>query len=381
MLVTKQTIDMKQYKVYAGLTLALSLLGGSLSSCDKDEDRAVVNARSASTLTLSSSNVAIDANTLEDPALTLSWTKADLGYEKALLGYDLLISQPGRTAVGDTLSIPLGAGVLTKNLSHKDLNTQLTEAFGVAAGTATEYHLQLRAYPYTGTAFRPTGTSVAISEPQVVRITTAVLQLVSPNYFLVGDFGATPTWTPSYTGFPFFREALDSKEYTYTGYFKAGSAFKFMGEGLDWGHDLGKDAEGTLKAGGANIELAAAGYYMVKFNPTALSYSVEVYDATSATEYNTIALIGDAVGGWDADMVPLTKSAYDPHVWRAENVTLGTGGFKFRANGSWDKNWGGTFFPVGATDSGENIMIEGKIAGAYDVMFNDLTGHYHFLKR
>lgn len=51
---------------------------------------------------------------------------------------------------------------------------------------------------------------------------------------------------------------------------------------------------------------------------------------------------------------------------------------KFRTNGSWTTNWGGTAFPMGTGElSGVNEIIV-DISGTYDVIFNRLTGAYAF---
>ena len=71
------------------------------------------------------------------------------------------------------------------------------------------------------------------------------------------------------------------------------------------------------------------------------------------------------------------------HVWKYElDATSGDTTLKFKvapeddgADG-WSINWGGTEFPYGVGASGgANIPVT---AGNYLVIFNDITGYYHF---
>ena len=55
------------------------------------------------------------------------------------------------------------------------------------------------------------------------------------------------------------------------------------------------------------------------------------------------------------------------------------GKVKFRANGSWDINWGGTELPAGTGyQNGPDIMLS---AATYNVYFNDITGQYIFIEQ
>lgn len=370
--------------------LALALGCVALTSCDKDEERAIVSAVSTPTLTLSASEVAIDADALDATALTLTWTKPDLGYDKVLLTYDLLISAPS-SASAKTVAVSLGTSTLTKAFTAKELNALLTDSLQAEAGVASTYQLQVRAYPYTSGVSTPTGTSVAVSEGASLTATTARVLSKSLDYFFVGsmfDAGSDFSWKNGLTTFPLFLDEPKGTVYTYTGRFAAGAEFKVTSETTlgtwDGLYGLGSTA-GTLSTEGSagNIKGGAtAGYYTFTFDPAGKTYTLEAYDASASTTYTSIGLIGTAVGGWDADKVTLTQASYDPHIWKATGVALVVGELKIRSNGSWDsKSWGGSSFPVAKSDTGDNIKITAQLAGTYDVVFNDLTGHYHFLKK
>ncbi|MBK9737791.1 MAG: SusF/SusE family outer membrane protein [Saprospiraceae bacterium] len=90
-------------------------------------------------------------------------------------------------------------------------------------------------------------------------------------------------------------------------------------------------------------------------------------------QVTSVGLIGSATpGGWDNDtpMTQLTDST-----WTLD-VTLSSAEAKFRANGTWDVNWGAKDFPEGiGTQGGPNIPV---FAGDYTVNFNSLSGLYSF---
>lgn len=104
-------------------------------------------------------------------------------------------------------------------------------------------------------------------------------------------------------------------------------------------------------------------------------------------QVTSVALVGEAAGGWPGqpgnpgptDVYQM--SSVDGVNWTLSGVTLTTfapdGGVKFRANNSWDINWGSASFPQGiGTQGGANIQC---IAGTYDVEFNSETGAYNFI--
>ena len=88
----------------------------------------------------------------------------------------------------------------------------------------------------------------------------------------------------------------------------------------------------------------------------------------------TISIIGDATpGDWAADTNMTTS---DNVTYTLSNVTLINGGLKFRQDGAWTNNWGGSTFLSGTgVPGGSNISVT---AGVYDVTFNLTTKAYSF---
>ncbi len=140
----------------------------------------------------------------------------------------------------------------------------------------------------------------------------------------------------------------------------------------DWGNDAGDFPSGVATVGGGNIPVASSGFYVVTLDTLTGEYSFG-----EQIDYEGIGLIGTAtsIGDWDTD-VDLVKDANNPSLWTG-SFTLNDGEAKFRANDSWDINWGGPDFPtgVGIQGSADNIPV---VAGDYFVSFNTETLEYSF---
>jgi hypothetical protein len=121
---------------------------------------------------------------------------------------------------------------------------------------------------------------------------------------------------------------------------------------------------GAAVPGGTDIPLTA-GFYNVSFNYTLLNYNFTQVP---------VSLLGTGAQGWDID-IPLI-STDGGSTFTLNNITLVNGFVKFRANGSWAKNWGNVDFPAGtATQNGAEIPT---VAGVYNISFNRITGAYDF---
>ena len=105
------------------------------------------------------------------------------------------------------------------------------------------------------------------------------------------------------------------------------------------------------------------------------TFILSVLLVTVYGQVTSVGIIGTATaGGWGSD-TPMVQDGTDPNKWTL-TVTLSDGEAKFRANGTWDVNWGDSAFPIGTgTQGGPNIPIT---AGTYDITFNSGTGQYFF---
>ncbi len=164
-----------------------------------------------------------------------------------------------------------------------------------------------------------------------------------------------------------------------------------------WDDDFGAatgngDASCTILGAHTNNCMASPGegYYTLNVDFASMTYSWTKLE-DNFTSYDKIGLVG-AGDDWDNDIF-LTKvygsgelNGADTHNWSALGVELkaSTWGVKFRANASWDKDWGcsnavnasGSVY--GQSDGGSNIELHE--AGLYNIYFNDITGQFFFVK-
>ncbi len=160
-------------------------------------------------------------------------------------------------------------------------------------------------------------------------------------------------WTPGGgNGWNFdYAQVLTTSDYIeYSGVVHIDGEFKLtIQPNWEGAVDYG-GADGVLVEGGNITDGYANGLYWVVVNLTEMTYKV--------TPITTIGVVGN-FNSWAGDAA-LTPSA-DFLTWTGK-VTLDGGGFKFRANGGWDINWGGSFDNL--TQGGGDLSIE---AGTYDV--------------
>jgi hypothetical protein len=87
----------------------------------------------------------------------------------------------------------------------------------------------------------------------------------------------------------------------------------------------------------------------------------------------SIGMLGD-FNGWSND-VPMSTTDNENYTISAYTFTI-SGNVKFRQNGGWDTNWGGSTFPTGtAVPNGGNILVP---AGTYDIVLNVVNDTYSF---
>ncbi|MDD4971690.1 MAG: Ig-like domain-containing protein [Paludibacter sp.] len=176
-------------------------------------------------------------------------------------------------------------------------------------------------------------------------------------------------------------------QYTYTGYFQAGKGFKLIRDYSisSWNESWGMTGSTLVHNGGDNITVATDGYYTVSLN--SITNTLTILPATAPTaSYTSMGMIGEFAGsGWGTDIPMVAGQATNNHIWYTTftfttdfTPPVGNGGMKFRANGSWDHNWGDGYFPTGlGVNGGTNIPFK---AGKYTIIFNDVDGSFYFIK-
>ena len=133
--------------------------------------------------------------------------------------------------------------------------------------------------------------------------------------------------------------------------------FKFCSEPNWDGTNYG--ATFFSKEGDNIIMTEEAGYYKVDVDLSAKTYTL--------TPINYIGIVGSASpNGWDTDekmtYVPYNTETKEPGYWEVKDITLTSGVIKFRADGEWAINWGGT--PDALTQGGADMNVE---EGTYDI--------------
>jgi len=244
------------------------------------------------------------------------------------------------------------------------------------------------------------GATITVAIEDITNITfgaTTVAEkpsLIRPIY-IIGDLNS---WNNSdiTTMLPLFKDnsTSDNAVFTYTGYLPAGN-FKFLPEeALNSYKALCFKSEGNLEyveEAGGTFNNATAGYKTITINVNDMTYSVSDYNVTGTTEWQTIGVIGDFCG-WANEPKMTQYSIDNKHIWTLE-LTLpalveGTYSVKFRANEDWTSRWaaidpesvpfGKSVFLTG-TEFDPNIVLHA--GGNYHIVFNDLTGHYLFIKK
>lgn len=223
-----------------------------------------------------------------------------------------------------------------------------------------------------------TGEAITLKDSDIEKIT---FHMDSPNkgldhmWYIIGSDIADGTWAfdiPS-GRLPLYAQNANQEILSYTGYFQ-GNGFKLVGEDWDeqWGcWDWGYYAKND--GASSDIRVPSPGYYTVTLNLAYDDISVQPADITPA-DYSSISIAGSFNGWTDTEMTRV--SGTNSHNWYT-TLTLTDGDeMKFKANNSWDTNWGSSDFPCGLGQSnGSNIRTQ---AGTYMVFFNDLTGQYRF---
>ncbi len=95
-------------------------------------------------------------------------------------------------------------------------------------------------------------------------------------------------------------------------------------------------------------------------------------------QYNMIEIIGSGSpsGDWE-NGTPMMQDSTNTDRWYLNNAELMAGEVKFRADSSWNFNWGGDTFPAGALiGSGNNISV--TVAGPYNIVVDLSTLTYEF---
>ena len=310
-----------------------------LVGCEKDEEKATMNANARVESNISASTLVLDKTQSNTTALTVSWETKDLGVQLA----------PVYTVEFENIATgkikPLSAERSPFTLTVKELNEYLV-GLGLKTGVATDVRVLVRA---------------ALSDQRSL-VSTKTLK-VTPYFdeIKASEWGVVGSATPNGWNGPDIKmwNSTDGNLVAYAT-LSAGE-IKFR-KNNDWGVNLG-GSNGTLSSGGSNIAVTA-GTYKITINVSKNTYSIETY---------SWGIIGSGARGWgDNDDVAMTYEG-STNSWAVKNIAL-DGEIKFRLNHSWGTNFGAdsTDNPAAALEGdiksgGNNIKVP---AGTYNVSFS-----------
>jgi len=337
-----------------------------ISSCEKDEDLAVVNDGTNPTVAANKTSVVLINNQSANEAVAFNWVNSDFGVPIQITN-QLQFALKG-TNFAAPKTVELVAGSKSYSIIGNDLNNIIL-GLGVTSVTATDIEVRLKS-----TAVGKTHYSNVLPLKVTPFINGPIYTYT--DLYLIGDATAG-VWDNVATNakiYPLLKSSTPNV-YTYTGYFAQGG-FKIIKTPGSWDPQYGMGSSAGIlstSGGSGNITISGSGYYKVTINTSSLTYTVTSV-TPSTTTYTSISLIGPAAGGWSTDL-DLEKSTFDPHVWVKKNVMLSSGEFKFRANHDWGTNWGLSQEYFGtALLGGGNIPLTTTFN--YNVYFNDMTGDF-----
>ncbi|WP_422107175.1 SusE domain-containing protein [Winogradskyella sp.] len=357
-----------------------ALAGGSISNSVAYTVTAYPTEGITITAPSNSDSFVLSIDSVDDVVLDMQWADAlpeaigsvDYVVESALAGTDF----------ATIVNIGSGTDIQSLELTHSDLNA-VALGLGLMADTAGDVDIRIRAT----TTNSNNDVLERVSETVTISITPYSVSF--PALYLVGD-ATTPGWNNNNNNTAIFRNQDVPNNYVYTGYFNAG-AFKLLEVLGQWQPQWGTNDGSTLAVnpgGGSDpgtFNVSAAGYYTYDFTVVGEggSFTVTPFDASSAPLYNTIGVIGQAIGGWgDGDEIELTQDANNPHLWYAFGVNFTNGDeFLIRPNDDWGNGvWRYTgsselYGQANLAGGGDNFPFTGP-TGSYDVWFNDLDGRY-----
>jgi hypothetical protein len=385
---------MKAYTLYfLRIFFLLSLL-----ACSNDKDMSVLTKVEASTIDPFPANeYALQNPQDENPILfTATWSETLFFLDGrstpdplAPVKYTLQIDKAGNNFKSpQILAITTS---LAANIYTKDLNFLMIDSLAATPNEKMDVELRILA-------------SYGQNNPQESLSTNIIELSVTP--FVDSDplqpiyiFGDINGWDNSNTDnmYIMFKSNSDTKNlvYTYTGYLPANSSFKFIPKeslGTNKAYSYKEDGKLEYVESGTAFQNVAEGYKTITLDLKTMTYSIQDYDISQATDWGSMGFIGSFCD-WTNEPLMTRISAKNRHIWKLD-ITLGdlsngsTHSAKFRSERSWGSRWaavdpnsipyGRTIFLTGDEYDPNIVISEG---GNYRIVFNDLTGQYVIMKK
>ncbi|SEM26150.1 protein of unknown function [Chryseobacterium taichungense] len=348
-----------------------------ITSCEKDEDQAVLQNPSASSLKADKTTLVLIKDNESQTAITFDWSNPDYGVAVAQKN-QLQIAVKG-TNFANPKNVDLADGAKKVSYTVADFNNMMLDA-GLAPNIATD--IEVRLSSKLG-SYNPVNSNV-------LTINVQPYMTAYPSFYIVGDASAVG-WDAGTAQLLYKKDNL-STIYTYL---ENGKSFRFLGQ-QDWGPlNYSLDVAG-MNAGNRyfktwstnlspstpeNIQFTgASGMYKVQIDADATVKSITV----SASPVNTwnpanVYLVG-TVNGWNAGTaIPMTSLGNGKFEYTVALPAASE--FKFLGQQSWgDLDWGnitadGNTGYLGPKGSNGNIKFDGT-GGSYKISVDVKLGVY-----
>jgi hypothetical protein len=363
------------FKIFTLFIVALLV-----TSCEKDEDQAVLQNPSVSNLKADKTSLVLIKDNETQTAITFDWINPDYGVPVSQKN-QLQIAIKG-TSFANPKSVDLTDGVLKTSYTVAEFNTILLDA-GVVPDIATDVEVRLSS---------KLGDYSTVNS-NVITINVTPYMTAFPSFYLVGEASAVG-WDAATAQLLYKKDNL-STIYTYL---ENGKEFRFLGQQawapLNYSLDVAGMTAGNryFKTWSTNLEAALA--ENIKFTGVTGMYKV-VIDADAAVKSITVS--ASPVNNWNPTNVYLVGTVNGWNVATAIPMTsLGNGKFeytvalpaasefKFLGQQSWgDLDWGnitadGNTGYLGPKGSNGNIKFDGT-GGNYKISVDVKMGTYKIL--
>ena len=327
-----------------------TIIGFLLVSCEKDEDRAVLGNPSQSTLSASATTFVLQKEDADKDAVKFSWMSPSFG-PNILINNTLQFAVKG-TNFANPKEVILEAGATAASFNVQNFNGILLGA-GAPIGSQSQVEVRLKSVTASSTV-------AAVYSP-VITLTVTPYALISYIY-APGDYQG---WNPS-TANQLVSATSNGIYIGYINFPAAASEFKIT-PNRNWDVSYGSNDGATLSTTAGNIKSVGAGSYMVTVDMNKLSIEMTPY---------RFGIIGSATpNGWNDPDTKMTLNN-TTGLWEV-TMPLTSGEIKFRLNGGWDVNYGGS--GGNAVAGGDNIQI--AAAGTYKVTLDVSNLKYTLTKQ
>lgn len=324
-------------------SLAIAFLAIAISSCEKQEDRAVATAGTGGSLKSSATALVLNKSMLESNVITFTLTNPDFGYQAAVTN-TLQIAVKG-TNFASAKEALLTTNALTKSYTGFDFNNLLL-ALNLSTSVNTDVEVRIKSSISNGLA--PVYSNVVSLSARPFPLTSWIY--VPGNY--QGWNPATADSLVSLTG-----------NGVYTGVIAFdGGNFKITPQ-KKWDIAYGAAGAGKISTSGGDISSVSAGMKQVTVDLNLNTILIENAKVWS--------LIGDATpGGWGTDTDLKVTNDGTNVTWKA-TVDLVVGKYKFRYNHDWGTNLGGTTTALTLGGGDISLTTAGKYAITLTLAYND----------